>query len=193
MRSHIDESSDEHSTSAALFCQSSCFCSAASHAASGITTSKSTSTENPVSSYSKLDTSASDSSSRADITECSNESTANNVTTVTVNHESKVHPDTVVDSCNSRVNLDTVIAVDASSECTMDSANSRVASEITITLESDESSEEFFTDAAIDKRDEHDNVCHRKHAVICDAMGLSVSLVRKSSSTSELMAGIYGR
>lgn len=198
-----DESSGEHSNSsctpAALFCHSSCFCSTSSraaigtigtmtsHAANGTIgtmTSKSTSTEIPTSSYSQLDTSDStDSSSESIASSDTTEDSDANYDTAKAAEESK-NENT---SSDSRVNLDAVIFLDAFSECRIEpvTGESRVASDTTIAME--ESIEEFFTDAAID------NICHCKDAVRCGSVDSPVPLLRKSSSTSKLMAGTQKR
>lgn len=186
LSNHNTESSDECSNnshvSTTIFCHSSCFCSAASHAASGTiaaTTSESTSTENPASSYSQLDTSTSNESS-SDTTEGSDESGANH----DMVDESRVSADTIFESSESRVG-DTY---DDGRIEPASSSESRIASDVTVTL--DGSSEEFFTDAAtIDFEDELDDD-HRKHTVVHESVD---SLVKRSSSTSELMATTHCR
>lgn len=170
----IDECSNNSCTSTSLFCHSSCFCSAASRVDSGTisaTKSDSTTTEIPVSSYSQLGTSTS--------SESSSEHRAKSEASDDMVDDSA---DTVFASSESRV-------MDASSDGRIkpaSSSESRVASDITVTL--DESSEEFFTDvAAIDVEDALDDG-HLNNTVVSESKDSSQSLMRKSSSTSELMA-----
>lgn len=178
----IDAYSNISSTSSALFCHSSCFCSAVSRVASGAMTSESTSTENPVSSYTQLDTSTSNYSSeyRTKSTEDFHYGGINRDAV----DECIGSAASVFDSSKSRL-------TDASDDGRIiraTSTDSRVVSDITVML--DESSEEFFTDAAvmIDIEDELGGHC--KYTFTQDSLD---SLLRKSSSTSELVARTHCR
>ncbi len=194
--SGTDESADEYcsgNNSTEQFCRSSCYCSvtsAAPNVCNSGTTSAATDpksvpaiTGHCTSSYSQLDTSTDrDSHTRCRvISEDSNESRGSVTTAITRD-----------DYCEGGVNfiIDSSSSIDSSSE-------SKIRSDIIITV--DESSEEFFTDVAIDKEDEENGMWYQdccKHAVDrhCDDVASCwIPSLRRSISMNELISRACNR